>query len=190
MTSHPPVSHFFVHRAFICAAVNSNTFLIYFCERLYSTVHKSRPYYLFILNHCQIGKVMSRIFWKKSTAPFSKTSCSYMNKQPTDQNLNSFSMRKRCEKTLTRYSDMCCVINLVPVFYFAHSISPDDHGDERPSQIPHSREDKFDQMPHICPASPLGLNTDRCIILRLYLLTGIHVSSTNCDSGIQPTHLG
>ena len=46
-----------------------------------------------------------------------------------------------------------------------------DHGDEFSSQIPYSREDKFDQMPHICPTSapphppPLRLNIDRCIIV-------------------------
>ena len=42
-----------------------------------------------------------------------------------------------------------------------------DHGDELSSQIPHSREDKFDQMPPHLPCLPSppppGLNVDRCI---------------------------
>jgi hypothetical protein len=38
--------------------------------------------------------------------------------------------------------------------------------DENKDQIPEGGETKIDQIPHICPTPPLGLNIDRCITTR------------------------
>ena len=77
MTSHPPVLHFFVHRAFICAAVNLDAFYIFLIAC--GTVHKSRPYCLFILNHCQIGKVLSRILLRYEQTTYQSNSFQWGN---------------------------------------------------------------------------------------------------------------
>ena len=108
--------------------------------------------------------MLSRIFWKKSTAPFSKRSRSDMNKQPTNPtDFNEKTVKRHSPDTLTRAAKQTWSQSFTLHIQIARpwgrtfqSNSPLSGGQVL-SNAPH--------LPRLPPPPPiLGLNIDRCII--------------------------
>ena len=144
--SRPPVLHFFVRRAFICAAVNSDAFYIFVITRGTSAGLNTASAFSII---AKSAKCWAGFFGKKHSPLFPKNPAQiWTNNLPIQQ----ISMRKRWKDThLILWHEL--QNKLGPSLLLCTFKSP-DHGDELSSQIPHSREDKFYQMPHNCPPPP------------------------------------
>ena len=129
----PPVLHFFVHRAFICTAVNSDAFYIFVITcgtgaglntaSSFSIIAKSTK--------CWAG------FFGKKHSPFFQKILLRSNNLPIQQ----ISMTKQWKDT---HLILWHVLqNKFGLSRLLCTFKSPDHGDELSSQIPHSREDKF-----------------------------------------------
>ena len=153
MTSHPPVLHFFMHMAFVCAAVKSDAF------------------YIFVIT-CGKGKVLSRIFWKKAQPLFPKIPLRYeQNNLPIQQ----ISMRKRWKDThlilvQNKLAKQTCkrAKQTWSQSFTLHIQIARPWGRTFQSNSPLSGGQVSIKCPTSAPPPPLGLNIDRCIRTTVY----------------------
>ena len=143
MTSRPPVLHFFMHRAFICAAVNSDAFYIFVITCSTEAVLNTASSFSII---AKSAKCWARLFGKKHSPFFQKIQLRY---EQTTYQSNRFQWENG-EKTLTWYSDTSCKTNLVPVFYSAHSNRP-TMGTNFPVKFPTLGRTSFIKCPTSAP---------------------------------------